>query len=457
MIDLLLKGGKIYLGGELRDLCLGIDGGVIAAIGMEPVMPDADDVIDISGRIVIPGAVDPHVHIFSPGWIRETFETGTAAAAVGGVTTVADMASVGEWHTATMEVFERKLETASREALVDFALYCGEIHREEDLREIPQILKAGAVGLGEVMMCEPDPIPDSPTLLRAMRLVAEEDAVISVHAEDREIISRAISEAKSAGKNRMEDFSLSRPAVAEAKAILDAAVLAAEAGSRLHVCHVSTEAGVRALSLAKGIHELTTAEVTPHHLVLTLDDYERLGPLIIVTPPVRTKGDVASLWEALSSGLIDAVATDHCAFKEAEKSVDSPWEVPAGLPGLETAVILLWSEGVVKGRISLRRFVEATSEMPAKILGIDHRKGGISIGKDADLTVIDPSYRGRIGRGDMRSVADYTPFDGLEVSGRIVMTMVRGRVVAREGSLEVKPGYGEFVPRGRGKSLGPGD
>ena len=447
MIDLLLKGGRVYLEGELRDICVGVDGGVIAAFGKEPAMPDADEVIYLSGKVVLPGAVDPHVHIFSPGWIRETFRSGTAAAAVGGVTTVADMASVGEWHTASVDVFKRKLERAESESIVDFALYCGEIHRESDLNEIPDILAQGSVGLGEIMMCEPDPIPDSPTLLRAMRLAAEADAVISVHAEDREIVSKSVSEAKAGWSGEMEEFSSSRPDIAEAKAILDAAILASEANCRLHICHVSTEAGVKALRSAKEIHPQTTAEVTPHHLVLTVEDYERLGPLLIVTPPVRTGRDAAALWQALSSGLIDAIATDHCAFSREEKVGDTPWDIPAGLPGLETVVVVLWSEGVAKGRISLKRFVEATSEVPARILRIDHRKGGIAVGKDADLVVIDASHRGRIGREDMMSVADYTPFEGLEVSCRVAMTLVRGRVVARDGSVEAEPGYGEFISR----------
>jgi len=447
LIDLLLKNCKVAFLEGISEVCLGIDRGKITCIGFESSMPEADRTIDLEGKVVVPGAVDAHVHVFSPGWIRETFETGTKAAAVGGVTTIADMSSVGEWQTVNVETFRKKLERAEKEAVVDFSLYCGEIYKKEDLKEIPEILRLGAVGLGEIMMCEPDPIPDSMVLLEAMRIASKERTFIALHAEDKEIIQKNVELMRKRGRQDLEAFTESRPAIAESKAVLDAAILSSEANCPVHICHLSSEKGVEALRTAKKISRVT-AETTPHHLLLSSKDYEKLGPLMVATPPVREKNDLLALWEGLSSGLIDAMASDHCAFSRREKEeAESIWSVPPGIPGLETMMPLLWSEGVRKGRISLRRFIEATSLRPAQILGIYPRKGTIAFGYDADLAVIDQKARWRIGKEDMVCIADYTPFDGYEVHGRIVMTIVRGEIVAEEGSILAKPGYGNFIPR----------
>jgi len=443
LIDLLLKNCKVALLGGPYDVCLGIDQGKITCIGFEPSMPKADRTIDLEGKFVVPGAIDAHVHVFSPGWIRETFETGTKAAAVGGVTTIADMSSIGEWQTVKVEIFKKKLERAEKEAVVDFSLYCGEIYKEEDLKEIPEILRMGAAGLGEIM----DPIPNNMVLLKAMKIASRERAFIALHAEDKEIVQKSVELMRRKGRQDFMAFTESRPAIAESKAVLDAAMLSSEANCSVHICHLSSEKGVTALRVAKRMSKIT-AETTPHHLLLSSEDYQRLGPLIVATPPVREKKDLLALWEALSSGIIDSVASDHCAFSRIEKEdARSIWNVPPGIPGLETMELLLWSEGVRKGRISLRRFVEATSLRPAQILGIYPRKGAIAFGCDADLTVIDQKAKWKIGKDDMMCIADYTPFEGKEVDGRVVMTIVRGEVVAEEGHVLVRPGYGKFIPR----------
>ncbi len=195
-----------------------------------------------------------------------------------------------------------------------------------------------------------------------------------------------------------------------------------------------------------------TAETTPQHLLLTSGEYKRLDPLIVATPPVR-KNDLLALWEVLSSGLIDSVASDHCAFSRQEKEgAESIWSVPPGILGLETMITLLWSKGVSKGRLLLSGFVEAMSLRSAQILGIYPRKGAIMLGSDAGLTVIDQKAKGRIGKGDIKCIADYTPFEGFEVYDRVVMTLVRGEIVAEDGSVLAKLWCGDFVPRLRGSS-----
>ena len=441
-VDLLIEDCRFYYDGSLVEGCIGIGGGLIVFLGRKPTAPTAEHKLNLKGMIVLPGAIDIHVHIFSPGWIKETFETGSMAAAVGGYTLIADMSSVGEWKTTSLKIFREKIKAGESSSIVDFCLYCGEINSIEDLVEIPRLLDEGAVGLGEIMMCEPDPIPDSYTLLKAMEVVSNANAVIAVHAEDRSLIKQAV---KPPSKS-YESFSICRPPLAEEKAIVEASILARKAGCKVHICHVSSRQGVRAITLSKKIYKKVSAEVTPHHLLLSTKDYEKLGPLIIATPPVRGKEDCKALWKALSCGLIDVFATDHCAFSKRDKEkAEEPLDVPAGIPGLEVALALLWSEGVRKGLISLERYVEATSQEPSRILGLYPKYGCISIGSVANLTVIDPKVSWKISSEDLYCVSDYTPYEGVEVEGRPVMTIVRGQRVATYGRPACKPGWGRFV------------
>jgi dihydroorotase (multifunctional complex type) len=233
----------------------------------------------------------------------------------------------------------------------------------------------------------------------------------------------------------------------EAEAISRIILFAREVGNRVHIAHMSTREGVDLVKKAKLAGQAVTAEVCPHHLLLNKNDYQKFGPKVVLNPPLRSKSDNEALWRALADGTVDTLATDHAAvsMKEKEVGLRNIWDTPPGIPGLETSASLLLSEGVNKKRITLERFVSFTSENPAKIFGIYPRKGALSVGSDADITVIDLKKEHTIKADQLKCVGDFTPFENWKLRGKPVLTIVRGKVVAREGEIIAKPGYGRFI------------
>jgi D-hydantoinase len=446
-VDLVLKGGKIATSTGVVEADVAVDQGKIVDIAKETNLPKADTVLNVSGLFVLPGIIDAHVHVCDPGFIRESFRTGTAAAAAGGVTTIIDMASSGQLRTSSVVMLNRKKEVAEKESFVDFGLYGGEIADEKDLVEIADLVRAGVVGFGEIMMCGDMPIKNDEILLEAFRLISRAKSVAAVHAEDSSVLIGMKQRMMSRGRKDAMAFADARPNEAEVQAIAKALILSRKVNARLHVCHLSTREGLDSIrgAKARGMH--VTTEVCPHHLFFTRDSYSEMGPHIITTPPLRTKYDAHALWNGLCDGTIDLVVSDHCAFKKKEKDVglQDIWKTPPGVPGLETLALLMLGKGVNEGKISLEKFVKASSENPAKIFGLYPKKGSLQRGADADMLVIDLHNQHKITAEDMKCVADYTPYDGWVVNAKHVMTLVRGRVVAKDGEVVGKMGYGNFV------------
>jgi D-hydantoinase len=446
-VDLLLKGGKIATSTGVTEADIAVDQGKIVAISKETNLPKADKVLDVSGLFVLPGIIDAHVHVCDPGFIRESFRTGTAAAAAGGVTTIIDMASSAQLRTSSVAMLSRKKEIAQKESFVDFGLYGGEIADEKDLVEIGDLVKAGVVGFGEIMMCGDMPVKNDEILLEAFRLISKAKSVAAVHAEDNSVLTDMKQRMVSKGRKDVMAFADSRPNEAEAQAIAKALILSRKVNVSLHVCHLSTREGLSLIQAAKarGLH--VTTEVCPHHLFFTRDSYSELGPYIVTTPPLRTKYDAHALWNGLYDGTVDLVVSDHCAFKKKEKDVGlrDVWKTPPGVPGLETLALVMLGKGVNEGKISLERFVKASAENPAKIFGLYPKKGVLQQGADADIVVFDLHKQHRIKAEDMKCVADYTPYEGWVVAAEHVVTLVRGRIVAKEGEVVGKMGYGAFV------------
>jgi allantoinase len=446
-VDLVLKRGRIATSSGIIEGGIAVDEGRIVGVSKEPHLPRADRMVDVSGLFVLPGFIDAHVHICDPGFVLESFETGTKAAAVGGVTTVVDMASSAGMRTSSVAMFNRKREIAERESFVDFGLFGGEIADERDLFEVEGLVEAGVVGFGEIMMCGDMPVRDDGVLLEAFRLISRAGSVAAVHAEDNSLLCRCRERLIAEGRKDVVAFADARPGEAESRAISKVVDFGRRVGVRLHVCHLSTREGVGLVREAKGRGLCVTSEVCPHHLFLTRDCYGELGPYVVTTPPLRSSGDVEALWGGLSDGTVDLVVSDHCAFPKREKDVGwrDVWRTPPGVPGLETLGLLMLGRGVREGRVSLERFVGVSSEGPARVFGLYPRKGFLGVGGDADFVVVDLGREHRIGVGDLRCVADYTPFEGWVVGASVVMTLVRGEVVAREGEVVGRMGYGQFV------------
>ncbi|MCK4478214.1 dihydroorotase [Candidatus Bathyarchaeota archaeon] len=447
VVDLVLKGGKIVTSAGVLEAGIAVDRGKVVVVAKETHLPKADKVMNVHGSLIMPGFIDAHVHVCDPGFIRESFETGTKAAAVGGVTTIIDMASSMKLRTSSVAMLLKKREMGERESFVDFALYGGEISDEKDLREIQKLVKAGVVGFGEIMMCGDAPIKNDEIMLEAFHLISNAKSIAAVHAEDNTTLNYYKKKLLAEGRKDIMAFADARPNLAEAQAISKTLLLSKKTDAKLHVCHLSTKEGVNLIREAKAQGSRVTTEVCPHHLYFTRDDYEKLGPYIITTPPLRTKEDANQLWRALNDGTVDLVVSDHCAFTKSEKDVcwEDVWNTPPGVPGLETLVLVMLGKGVREGKITLERFVEVASENPAKLFGLYPEKGSLQKGTDADLTIVDLKQDHKIRSEDLKCVADYTPYEGWTVKAKLMMTLVRGKIISEEGEIVGKRGYGSFI------------
>jgi len=389
----------------------------------------AEERIDARGMLVLPGAIDAHVHFRDPGPnYKEDWASGSAAAAAGGVTSVIDQPNTVP-RTQDTRSFAEKLDIARHRSLVDFCLNGGPGNIEE-------LAFAGATAIGEIFSYE-----HSDELLQKILLKAGQAGMLAtLHAEDGLIIKEMT--ALLLDRHDAQVYSQARPAAAEARTIekcLDWA-------NRLHICHLSSAQGLELVAKAKIEGKKVTSEVAPHHLMLNIKDYEKQGSYLKMNPPLRNQADNDALWQGLRCGTIDILASDHAPHLPEEKSEDI-WEAPAGVPGVETMLPMMLI-AVKRNLISLERLVDAMASRPARIFGLAS-KGSIEAGKDADLVIVDPRSISQINADRLHSRADWTPFQGRDAIFP-QMTIVRGNVVY-DGDFPVSPGYGRFLGKPRTK------
>ncbi|OPX78616.1 MAG: dihydroorotase [Methanosaeta sp. PtaB.Bin039] len=426
-MDLQIRGGRVFMGKRVQVMDIWIKDGRIAALGGPHV---ADDHLDVAGLLVLPGAVDIHVHFRDPGQThKEDWETGSLAAAAGGVTTVVDqpntLPAVND-----ASAYRDKLITARRHSIVDFCLNGGP-------GNVQELLGEGAAAIGEIFTYE----MGEERLRDLLFQVEDADGLPTIHAEDGWTIRRC--EEGMRGQQDPDVHSRSRPPQAEEAAIAQALSLTQK---RVHICHLSTSGGLELIRRAKKAGRAVTAEVAPHHLLLNRRDYRKQGTFLKVNPPLRSSSDNQALWDGLRRGDIEAMASDHAPHLPEEKRQEI-WEAPSGLPGVETMLPLML-DAVRANRIPLDRAVDALSTAPARILGLKG-KGEIAVGKDADLVLVDTRARSEVLAYRLHSRADWTPYQGrTAIFPRL--TMVRGEVVF-DGDMAVRPGYGQNLP-GPGRS-----
>jgi dihydroorotase-like cyclic amidohydrolase len=277
---------------------------------------------------------------------------------------------------------------------------------------------------------------------RALRATAELALPLLLHAEDYDYVTAATPPAMAEG-DRPHDYYRSRPETAEVLAVLAAVELARETGADLHVVHVGT---ARAAEIAG--QSSTTCETAPHYLAFDLDDFERLGAPLKVAPSIKSAGNRDRLWALLADGTIDFCASDHAPCPAREKDTGSIWTDYGGIPGTGTMLPYLVSEGYLKGRLSLKRLLEVVAEGAARRYGLFDRKGSIAAGKDADLVLIDPQQAWTVRGAEFLSKGKITPFEGMNLRGRVIKTLLRGRVIYdAEQGIVAPPGYGQMVRR----------
>jgi len=441
-VDSVLYNTKVFFKGKLVDAGIAIDEGKIVKIAKVPNLPKASERIDLNGNITLPGLIDIHVHLRDQKLAyKETFHTGTAAAAAGGMTTVIDMPNN---NPVTMDslALKQRMKLAEKNLFVNVGFNSA---FPADLSEIPKIVEAGAVGfkvylangLGGIN------VDDDQSLLKYFKKVSEYKIPILIHAEDRLTIeSKKISLQK--GKNfDLMSYVKSHSSEAEARSIKRIISLVKNFNIAVHFCHLSSELGLKEILLAKKAKLPVTCEVTPHNLFLSSEKYNVFKTLGLTDPPLRKNKDVKSLWRAVTHGLIDIIASDHAPHTLSEKRAKSVWDVSPGIPGLETTLSLLLDQ-INKGEFSIQKLVQLMAENPAKMFSLGYR--GFLLEKNrADLVVVDLKKEHVIDSNSFLSKSKYSPFDKMKLKGKAIKTIVNGVLVMDEGQIMSVPPPGNIL------------
>jgi len=437
--DLVIHSDKVFIDHRLMDCNIGIKNGIITAISIEALK--AKKVIDTKGKLVLPGTVDPHVHIRAPGHeYRETFLSGTKEAALGGVTTVLEM-PISSPPPYSPEIVNHRMSIAAEEAVVDIAFYGAAGTDQKDY--IIPCSKSGIVAFKTFLHEAPAgregefiglTAPNTGDQYELMEILAKTGIITAFHAEDNDMIKENIERLKKEGKTSPIYHERSRPPVVEIVATAKMLLFAEKTGARVEIVHISTPEAVELTKQAKskGVHVI--AETCPHYLFLNENALEEFGPFAKCNPPLRSESQRKKMWEYLRKDYFDIIGSDHAPYtkEEKEKGNGDIFTPPAGFPGLSTRLPLMFT-AVKKGQLRLEKMVKLICENPARIFGLYPKKGVIMIGSDADFVIFDPDKKGKIEKEKMFTKCRDSAlvYDGWEVYGQPEKTIVRGEIVER--------------------------
>ncbi|MDO5410816.1 MAG: dihydropyrimidinase [Lachnospiraceae bacterium] len=448
----LLRGGRVVSGDGCRPADILIENGKISKIGEGLSCEDAC-VVSVEGKLLFPGFIDAHTHfdLHVAGTVTaDDFETGTKAALRGGTTTVIDFGTQypGETMKEGLCNWHKK---ADGKASCDYGFHMSITEWNEELdREIDDMIAAGVTSFKLYMTY--DTQVDDKTIYQILKRLKKVHGIAGVHCENSGVIAALQEEAKAAGRMGVASHPETRPAAAEAEAISRLLRLAEIAGAPVIVVHLTSREGLKMIEEARARGQEVYVETCPQYLLMD-DSLYRLpgfeGSRYVCAPPLRTPADEERLWQGLKDGEIQTISTDHCSFTLEQKTLgmDDFTKIPGGMPGVETRGILMYSEGVVKGRLDEAQMCRLLAENPARLYGLYPRKGVLAPGSDADIVVIDPSVKDIISADDQITNVDYAPFEGKEVTGRIEQVYLRGESVV-EAHQVVKTGLGQYVSRG---------
>ena len=451
--DLVVRGGTVVTAGSSGECDLGISDGRICQLGGSL---RGRQEIDASGALVLPGALDMHVHLSAPkpaepgvpAW-TDDFASGSAAAIAGGVTTVGNMTF--PWDGEPLRhALDRDLGAAQRRAAVDYVLHpVLSSPSPAALAELPQLAADGHTSL-KLFMTSRAFETDAAAMIAAIRIAGQHGMLSLMHCEDGVLVRAAGERLLAAGRGSLADWADSRPESAERAAVERAVAICEETGSPVYFVHLSSRSALESARRGQARGLPVFVETRPLYLYLTSAALrEPQGGRYIGSPPLRAPDDVRALWAGLADGSIHTLGSDHAPWSLRDKVDDSLNVTTArqGVADLETAVPMLFSEGVRTGRISLSRFVALTSTNAARLFGLYPRKGTIAVGGDADLIVLDPQLHRTVDGGSMRSRAGYSVYDGREVYGWPRFTVSRGEVVLADEQVTAEPGRGQWLRR----------
>ncbi|RKQ29279.1 allantoinase AllB [Oceanobacillus halophilus] len=451
--DMLIKNGNLVTSEEVRPGNIYVKDGKIAVVTDGELPVEVKETIDANGLHVFPGFLDTHVHSRDPGaTYKEDFFHSTQAAAAGGVTTIFEMPNTNP-PINNVENFEKQVSNLSSKAFVDYGIWAiclGHLN----LKEYQSLKQAGVIGFkffwGYAVHSKTfqlmynyksdmeDVIPPftDGEVYEMFEEVAKTGQIFAIHAENNDLIQHLTQKVEDRNGHTYLDLLEGRPNLAEELTIQSGIAMAKKTGARLHILHVSTAEGIEHIRQAQKDGYPITAETCPHFLFLSAEDYDRVGPQMKVYPPVKFKKDQEALWEALRDGTISLVCSDHAPHTEEEKDGDL-WSIPAGMCGVETLVPLMLN-AVNEGKITIEDAARLLSEGPSELFSIPN-KGSLKPGTDADITIVDMNKESVIQREKLHSKSKVTAFDGFQVKGVPVQTIVRGNTVMKDGEILGNP------------------
>lgn len=458
--DTVIRHGTIATASDTYRADVGITDGRIVAIG--EALTDADEVIDASGLLVLPGGIDSHVHISQPSGpgivMADDFESATRAAAFGGNTFVMPYCLQAKGQP-LREALKAYHALAEHNCYVDHSFHLIIADPTEAVlgQELPALVADGYTSL-KIFMTYADLALSDYQILDVLAVARETGALVQVHAENDDAIRFLADRLERAGDTGPYFHAKSRPIAVEREATHRAISLAELIDVPIVVVHVSNRESMEEIRRAQQRGLKIVGETCPQYLVLTAEDLKDLGmegAKYVCSPPPRDAASQQACWEGLQQDVFALFSSDHCPFryddiqgKQPPKARSSFRWIPNGIPGIETRLPILFSEGVSRGRITLNQFVALTSTNHAKTYGLAN-KGSIAIGYDADIALWDPARKATLSQADLHHGADYTPYEGIEITGWPVATMLRGRFVVRDGELEGSPATGRYMSRGK--------
>ena len=453
-MSILIRNGRIVTASEDYVADIYIEGETVHSIGKN-LQVQADQTIDASGNVVLPGGIDPHVHLQMPfmgTWSSDSYETGTLAALHGGTTMVIDfvLQTQGKSLQHALDAWRGR---SDGNCYGDYSFHIAVTDYNNDTRkEIgPMVEKEGITSFKTFMAYKGALMIDDGQMVDLMQEVKRHGGMVTVHATNGDMIDRLIAIHRAEGKLSPLYHYLSQPEVTEAEASARFADMAHYTGVQGYIVHMTCQGALDAVRRATLRNQKVYAETCIQYLLLDASLYEQNpeGAKWVMSPPLRQKKDQAALWAGIDQGLVQLVATDHCPFTWEQKMMgkDDFSKIPNGHPAIEHRMELLWSEGVAKGRISANKYVELSSANAARIFGMYPKKGCIAPGSDADIVIFDPNERHTLSAQSHHMNVDYSAYEGHEVRGKCKTVILRGKVAIDDGKVLIQKGYGQFVRR----------
>ena len=455
-MSLLIKNGRIVTATDDYMADIFIEGESISMIGKN-LSVKSDKTIDASGHLVMPGGIDPHVHLDMPfmgTFSSDTHETGTRAALHGGTTTVIDFVLQKQGHS-LKEALAEWNSRARGTAVGDYSFHMAVTDFNEDTKaEIRTMVEEEGITSFKTFMAYKGALMiDDRQMVGLMQEVKKQGGMVTVHATNGDMIDYLVAKHRAEGKLTPLYHYLSQPEVTEAEASSRFADMIHYTGCPGYIVHLTCEGALNAVRLATRRNQKLFVETCIQYLLLDASLYEKdcEGAKWVMSPPLREKKDQATLWAGINQGLVQIVATDHCPFNWEQKKMGEKdfSKIPNGHPAIEHRMELLFSEGVNKKKITLNKYVEVTSTNPAKIFGMFPKKGTIAVGSDADIILIDPNTKHTLSSSTHHMKVDYSAYEGWELTGKVKTVLLRGKVVIENGKCLVEKGYGKFIKRNK--------